>query len=333
MKNLLKVPSVVQIWLAEFLCILFVSAFVTAAWNTLGARAPGEKPLGDMTNWLWYLLGFALLVWSVREILRPRIKRDSWVNFKTWTDSGGDYPFCSTHPSYVLVELITVAGTGYFLWAGLTEGVNVRFFAVMFALALFFPALRLFAWYVLDLRIRDADETAEAWKPAAWLAAPAFAVFALIAVLVFVDGVKQKRMIAELPVVDEQTFGEGRAAFARLADASHEEKVTRFVRVRARQLSDGPAQCKNYENFEWATVLADLGAGGDVLIVGHKGNDDYEALLGKSSGNRGQLIEAVGRLREMPPRDKILRWKAYCGLDQLPPARPAGRWVLELELP
>lgn len=333
MKNLLKVPSVAQILVAEFLCILFLSSFVTAAWNTFGARTPGEKTLGDKGDWLWYLLGLALFLWSVREVLRPRVKRDSWINFKAGTDSGGDYPFCSTHPSYVLVELITVAGTGYFLWAALTEGVSARYFAVMFATALFFPALRLFAWYVLGLRVRDEEETADAWKPAVWLAVPVLAVFAFIAVLVFVDDVKQGRRIAELPVVDEQSFGGGREAFARLADASHEEKVSRVVRLRARQLSDGPVRCKNHENFDWATVLADLGAGGDVLIVGHKGSDEYEELLSRSSGNGGKVIEAIGRLREMPPPEKILRWKAYCGLDQLPPARPAGRWVLELELP
>lgn len=160
MKNLLKVPSVAQILIAEFLSILCLSSFFTAAWNTFVTRTPGENTLADKSSWLWYLLGLALFLWSLREILRPRIKRDSWVNFKTWTDSGGD-----------------------------------------------------------------------------------------------------------------------------------------------------------------------------VLIVGHKGNDDFEELISKSSGNRGNFIEAVGRLREMPPRDKILKWKAYCGLEQLPQLPAGGRWVLELEEP
>ena len=333
MKNLLKVPSVAQVWLAEFLSALCLASFITAAWNTFGAAAQGEKTLRDKSGWLWYALGLALFFWSLREILRPRLKRDSWINWKTGTDSGGDYIFCSTHPSYVLVDLITVAGTGYFLWAALTEDAGARLYAAMFAVALVFPALRLFAWYVLGLRIADEDETADAWKPAVWLAAPVFAVFALIAVLVFIGDVKQKKLIANLPVVDEQTFGGGRRAFEQLLDSSAEERVTRFVRLRARQTSDGPARCKNNQNFDWATVPADLGAGGDVLIVGHKGNDGFEELVAKSSGNRGQLIEAVGRLRALPRRADLPQWKAYCGLDDLPPPPPGGRWVLELGEP
>lgn len=333
MKNLTKVPSVVQVWLAEFLCVLFLSSFVTAAWNTFGPARPGEKTLSDKSDWLWHLLGLALFAWSVREILRPRLKRDSWISWKTGSDSGGDYIFCSTHPSYILVDLITVAGTGYFLWAALSEDVGARYFAVMFALALAFPTLRLFAWYVLGLRVADEDETAQAWKPAAWAAIPVFAVFALIAVLFFIGDIKQRRLTAGLPVVDEQTFGGGRAAFEQLLDGAAEEKVTRFVRLRARQTSGGPARCKNYENFDWAAVPADLGAGGDVLIVGHKGNDGFEELVAKSGGNRGNVIEAVGRLREMPRRGDLPKWKAYCGLDDLPPPPPGGRWVLELGEP
>lgn len=80
-------------------------------------------------------------------------------------------------------------------------------------------------------------------------------------------------------------------------------------------------------------MLADLGAGGDVLVVGHKGNDGYEELIDKSGNNRGKLIEAVGRLREMPQPSGVARWKAYCGLDQLPPPPAGGRWVFELGEP
>ena len=332
MKNLIKAPSIVKMFMAEFLSVLCVSGFILAIWNAVSPGVAGAFTLSDKRDWLVYVLGLLLFAWSLREILRPRVKRDSWTSV-SGADSGGSYSVCTTHPSYVLVDLVTVAVTAFFLWAGLAYDVNARTFAVMFALAVLFPALRLFAWYVLGLRIEDKDETEQAWKPAAMLAVPFFAVFALVAVLVFIDDIKQKRRIAGLPVVDEQTFGAGRAAFNQLLDGAEEEKVTRFVRLRARQTSDGPARCKNYENFDWATVPADLGAGGDVLIVGHQSNDGFEELVAKSSGNRGNLIEAVGRLREMPRRGELPKWKAYCGRDDLPPPPAGGRWVLELGEP
>lgn len=96
----------------------------------------------------------------------------------------------------------------------------------------------------------------------------------------------------------------------------------------------GPAQCKNNQNIDFATVLADLGAGGDVLIVGNKyDRSGFDELVSKANGNKGKQIEVMGKLRKMPSVRLIEKWKAYCELDKLPPTPAGGRWVLEMRQP
>jgi hypothetical protein len=93
-------------------------------------------------------------------------------------------------------------------------------------------------------------------------------------------------------------------------------------------------RCRNNQNYEFASVLADLGAGGDVLIVGSKyAGAGFDELVGKAVGNKDKMIEVTGKLREMPQASAIDSWKAYCGLDKLPPAPSGGRWVLEMHEP
>jgi hypothetical protein len=330
-----KVPSIVQILTAEFLMVLFLAGFVGSVWNTVRPGAFGEfMTLRGVGNWVAYLLGFALFAWLMREIFQPRIKKDSWVSPSTWATSGGTYGFCSTHPSYVFVDLIVVSAFAFLLWYAKHENLNARVAGITFTLSLIVPALRLFAWYVVGLRIKDEVEAQDAWKSAAWMFIPAFGVFALIGVLGIRATRQYEKEIANMPLIDEQTFSNSREAFARLADGSREVKETGFVRVHATQLSDAPVQCKNKENVEFATVLADLGAGGDVFIVGSKyDRSGFDELVSKASGNRGKPIEVVGKLREKPWAVQIDRWKAYCGFDQLPPTPQGGRWVLEMKQP
>lgn len=330
---MIKVPSVIQILLAELLCVWGVTSLVIGAWNTVRPGSFGESAtLRGIGNWVWFLLGLALLVWLLREIFQPRVKRDSWVSFKTGASSGGSYGFCSTHPSYCFLDLVVVTVSAFMLWYARGAGVESKQYSVMLGLALLFPAARLFAWYGLGLRIKERTETATAWKPAVAVAGCFFLIFAVIGVMVAVGEVQHRREIANMPVVDEQSFRNSREAFARLADEKRQE--TGYVRLRATQLSDAAQQCRNNQNFDFATVHASLGAGGDVLIVGSKyDRSGFDELVGKSGGNKGRQIEVVGKLRELPATSALEKWKAYCGVDQLPPAPEGGRWVLEMHEP
>lgn len=330
---MVRIPSVVQILVAELLAVWGVSSFVMAVWNTVKPGSFGETAtLRGIGNWVWFLIGIALLIWALREIFKPRVKEDSWFSFKTLSSSGGDYSFCSTHPSYVFLDLILVVVSAFLLWEARDAGVEWKNYAIMLGVSLLFPIARLFAWYVLGLRIEDKDESKKAWKPAAGVFIPFFLVFAVIGVMVALESKKQAKEIANIPVVDEQSFSNSREAFVRLVDDS--KKQTGFVRLRAKQVSDTPQTCKNNQNIDYATVLADLGAGGDVLVVGSNyDRGGFDELVSKAKGNQGKPLEVVGKLREMPTSAELESWKAYCGMEKLPTKPSGGRWVLEMHEP
>ena len=104
------------------------------------------------------------------------------------------------------------------------------------------------------------------------------------------------------------------------------------MRLRAKQISDGISKCQNKDHVDFATVLADLGPGGDILIVASQyAHSGFDELLSKAT-SKGVEIEVIGKLREMPTA-LSMRDKTYCGIDKLPPARQGGRWVLEMHDP
>jgi hypothetical protein len=328
-----KVPSIVQILAAEMVAVWGTSSFVMAIWNTArpGAFGPAAG-LRGIGNWIWFLLGLVLLVWLLREIFQARVKQDSWVNPKTWSSSGGSYGFCSTHPSYVFIDLIPVAIAGFMLWYSRGVEVETKNYWIMFVVSLVFPTLRLFSWYVLGLKITNS-EAQQAWKPMAWVFVPFVVVFGGVGIAVAVGARKHQSEIANLPVIDERSFANSREAFVRLADASTIEKQTGFVRMRAKQISDGPTKCQNKDHVDFATVLASLGAGGDVLIVASKyAHAGFDELVSKAT-SQGVEIEVIGKLREMPRAAAIPTWKAYCGMDRLAAVPSGGRWVLEMQEP
>ena len=328
-----QVPSIVQILAAEMLAIWGTSSLVMAVWNTArpGAFGPAAS-LRGIGNWIWFLLGLALLIWLLREIFQARVKKDAWVNPRTWSSSGGSYGFCSTHPSYFFIDLIPVAVSGFMLWYARGLDVETRNYWIMFFVSFCFPVLRLFSWYLLGLRIKDA-EARNAWKPMAWVFVPFVVVFGAVGIAVAVGARKHKTEIANLPVIDERSFANSREAFARLADTSQIEKQTGLVRLRARQISDGPMKCQNKDHIDFVTVLAGVGSGGDILIVASKyANAGFDELISKANG-QGAEIEVIGKLREMPGARTIPAWKAYCGIEKLAAPPAGGRWVLEMQEP
>jgi len=328
-----KVPSIVQILFAEMLAIWGTSSLVMAVWNTArpGSFGPAAT-LRGVGNWVWFAIGLALFVWLLREILRPRVKKDAWVNPKTWSGSGGTYAFCCTHPSYFFIDIIPVAVSGFLLWYARGLVIDTKNYWIMFFISLVFPTLRLFVWYVLGLKIKD-DEAQQAWKPMALVFVPFVVVFGGVGIAVAVGSRSHQKEIANLPVIDERSFANSREVFVRLADPSQIENQTGFVRLRAKQISDRLTKCQNNEHIDFATVLADLGPGGDVVIVASKyAHAGFDELAGKASG-KGAEIEVIGKLREMPPAARVPAWKAYCGVEKLPAAPAAGRWVLEMQEP
>jgi len=169
MNGFFKIPSVLKIFLIELVAVFF---FPTTVVGIIAEIRPGLFPayseFDGVEEWLMALVGPLFMVWVLYDIFRPRVKDQKWgiffpVKFK----------FCSTHPSYVLIDALTVAFAAFFVWIGMTGGLATGVYWYVFATALFFPAVRLAAWYLFGLKIADA-QTYIAHEPAIW----AFGIFA-----------------------------------------------------------------------------------------------------------------------------------------------------------
>jgi hypothetical protein len=171
MDGFFKIPSVLKILLLELVTIFFfpvtVAGIITEVWPGI---FPDYSSFDGLEDWLMALVGPLFLAWVLYDIFRPRVKDQVWgIFFKV------KFKFCSTHPSYVLIDLLTIAFAAFFLWIGMAGRFETAVFWLVLATAVFFPVARLSAWYLIGLKINDA-ETYDAYKPALW----AFCIFGLI---------------------------------------------------------------------------------------------------------------------------------------------------------
>lgn len=171
MENFYKVPSALKILLIELVAVLFFPASIAGFITEI---RPGlflaNSHLDGIEDWLMVCVGPLFFAWILYDIFRPRVKDQKWgiffpVKFK----------FCSTHPSYVLIDVITIAFVTFFVWLGIMGGPMSALFWWYLATAFFFPIIRLIAWYPLGLKIVDL-ETLNAHVPAIW----GFGIFAII---------------------------------------------------------------------------------------------------------------------------------------------------------
>lgn len=338
MGQLNKIPSVIQIVLAEFLATMFLFPVVSKLYERLHSSV-GYKSLPlDKADYVFFLVGVLLYLWLLKEIFLPRVKHDSWFSFKTGASSGGDYYFSSTHPSYVFVDVLAVGFWWFARWlwsVGWQERVYQGTILILLAAAI--PVLRLLAWYVLRFRPRtelddEAKAVRSAWKPVALIYALSLAIGVVTAAVIIPTEMhrnrEQARKEANLSVVDVASW-KGSETFESLRDPESNvdgQIATRVIRLRATQKSQEAQTCANDAGQgEFGTVLATLGKYDDVLIFSYGGVTE---LVERASGNEGKPIEAMGRLTQMP--NKVPTWKKYCGLEKLS-TRP--RWVFVEERP
>jgi hypothetical protein len=333
MKDFYKIPSVVQIFIADLLIVFCLSSLVMAILNTILPGAFGESAtLSGIGNWIWFLLGIAIFVWMLFEIFRPRVKGDAYRAVNVNSSSKTSYSFCSTHPSYVLLDLLAVIPFAFLIWYAGETGFSLKNLFVMLAISLIVPCLRLFAWYIAGLRITDPEESCAAWKPVAWFSGIVFSVFALVGILGIYSEFEHRGEIANLPLIDEQSLS--RETFTRLLDEKSSAKETGFVRLRAFQINNKAAICKNKDGINFASIFADLGKDRKILIVGaNYSGMGFDQLITKSNGNQGKPIEVIGKIREITSASDIESWKNYCAVDKAFDEQSSGVWVLEIREP
>ncbi len=110
---MLKVPSIVQIFIAEIIAVWGTTSFILAVTNTIKPGTFGEMSLKGIGNWVWFLLGLLLLAWSLWQIFSPKIKTDisSTMNIGGFWQT--KYRICRTHPSYIFIDAILLVIFGF----------------------------------------------------------------------------------------------------------------------------------------------------------------------------------------------------------------------------
>lgn len=170
MESFKKTLSALKIFLIEFLAVFLFPVTVVGIFAELApARLPAHYRLDEASDWLIALVGPALLFWVLIDIFRPRVKWEEWRPFI------GGFEFPSTHPSYVLIDALTIGWALFLHWIGRAGVFPMTVFHVILATAALIPLARLFAWYGLGLKL-DPTETIDAYQPPLW----SFLIFAVI---------------------------------------------------------------------------------------------------------------------------------------------------------
>jgi len=164
MNSFFKSLSVFKLFLIEFFAVFFFPPSVTGIVNEI---RPGtfaaHHDLDGFEDWLPFLVGPLLMAWILKEIFRPRIKVEGWIK----RPLNISFAFCSTHPSYCLIDLCVIAFAGFYFWIGKSGNFEMPVFRIMLGTAVSIPLLRLFSWFVLGLKVDD-PEADEAYKPVLW---------------------------------------------------------------------------------------------------------------------------------------------------------------------
>jgi hypothetical protein len=348
MKHFAKLPSLVQIIVAEVLMVLMVTPLVA----TIAGRVfqPTSATVKTTISWgdaVWFALGLALLAWLLRGIFRPHIEKVSWVpafgagGAVVWNSSwASGYALPSTHPAFVLVDAVAAAFAGViaYLWLVQFDDMWVYAWSII-GVGVLVPVLRLFAWFALGLTPARtfADQaqrgaatrvSAEAWKPVAhlygWFFAPLVLLFVIFG---YRESAADARAYAALPAVTEAELARRNPLLPLRDHTDTTERRTKRVRLTLVMKSAAPMVCqgeRNKNRFTYVGVVLSAGEAGDVFVAGLR--EQGEAIVALTKGRAGQRIEVVGRLNEMPAA--LPEWKWYCDLDKI---QPRPRWSLDVE--
>lgn len=337
MSSMQRVVGVVKISVAAWVAMFCLGAVAADLLVLRGVH--GCPPMPRQTGAMLYIalpLGLYLYGWSLHRIFAPRLATEAHRPTLTVGPVIAQNPmlraqaftFCTTHPSYLLLDLVTLLGA-WVLVAVAPDLVGcgkvwewARGRAAL-AVALSIPALRLLGWYVLRRRPPEGAEQG-AWRPVAIF------LGILGAPLVLGSGPLWKMWSGKrkAPVVSEAAFKGGLAA--------HEELLGQVVRVRGRCVGEQPVRCRcggpQGNDCAQTEVLLDLGGAGQVLV---QALSDPEDLAGEARGCSGRELETFGRLHRVPEsapaRADSLTPRLPCRDYGLPPG--AGRVLVLTELP
>jgi hypothetical protein len=350
MRGFNKIPSAVQIWLAQMIVLLFfpdpVIRLVSIMFRPSAVILKTKFGWFDLVPWT---IGGLCLVWLMLTIFRPTIGRVRWVPFfatgpvGVWNSSAAlRYTFPSTHPSYVFMDALA-AGFAYFIyyaWADASEERRVEGLIIL-ALGLHTPVARLFAWYGLGLRppppapgdeaMRHTEDVLrEGWRPV-------FAFYAvLVPILAIAGGVAwyqvgrdQRERLAAAVRIDPAELASSGRYFVQIRDMKASLEQTKLARITIDAGTEGPrCQHETIRSDVHYNIRARFGAAGDTMLV--MSPETRDKLAARRAKGEAGPVDFIGILVRPPAPGAVpsSRRHVYCSLVQ-DAAQP--RWIFEAE--
>lgn len=332
----LRVSALVKILFFEFIAVFCLAMELAGALRARGVLGcPPDNRLST-PDAVFFTIGLLCAAWLVWRILRPTVvELDYRPNLKVGplimpnpAIPSVDFEFLSTHPSYVLVELVVLAAISVLLLVGDPPAVGgcsdvgpYLMARIGVVLAVFFPAFRLFAWYILGRRSRRPMPGV--WKPVLifWCI---ISPLVLLAVWILIG---QKLKESRLPLVDGAAFAGGLGAHGNLENQLVRVRGTLKLPRAARCACDDP---KDPNFCKVAALLIDVG-GGELVV--HTSGIDSKDLFKKGDRPAGSPFSATGRLMKMPDAKKEPYNRLDCGWDEFGPPPAEGRAFVEVEYP
>jgi hypothetical protein len=322
MTNFYRVASLIKIGVFESVAVFFLGgAFGVWLQSHGGFGCPSSGEPLDSYFFGELALGSLAWIWLIRRILWPKVIAETLI-FKTLAPSV-TYPFLSTHPSYVFVDLIplALAAVLYYISAG-EEDCTFLFerasHSAWLVLAAGIPILRLFSWHVLK-RQPATDVPTGGWKPVGIL----YAMLSPVIVMLLFLQISNVVQLRHTAVVDENALAGGLG--------EHPELVGKFVHLKGVQKLPQPIKVMLHDYYEFAVVLVDMGEGGEVVVYSND-TADKRTLAKKTTDNLGKPIDMYGTLWPLPEPGEGPNGggSVIPRLDQFGPPPPHGRALLEL---
>ncbi|RBP44548.1 hypothetical protein DES53_104369 [Roseimicrobium gellanilyticum] len=156
-----RLPSLLKLMVTVFIAIMATGAFVAKVLDRLGVRgcAPNLEPI-TWHYWLVLVVGLWMFRCLVRDILWPKLRVEEWTPvhqgdgaIAAQTRAKMRYAYLTTHPSYILVDVLAVLGPAVLMVMAWNEPCHANHQVLMLrsavALWLPLPLLRLLSWFVL----------------------------------------------------------------------------------------------------------------------------------------------------------------------------------------
>ncbi|WP_292980328.1 hypothetical protein [Mycobacterium sp.] len=335
-----RIPQLVQMWLIELFFVMPVMFFISSIIDARGAwGVPGTGESLDGGDWAALAVGVVFGFFFFKSLIRPRVKTDTWTptvraDIGDATVYGGNqawsvqYTYLTSHPSYILLGLLTAPIPVVMLWATENHGGNSFYFRVAGTVGLCLLALialaRLLSWYVFrwgraELAVQATDLKMSqqrlgwevAWKPVLMLLIMIYAIGGIPIAYMWWD---ELRTIDRLPVL---TADDG---------TGHDGQYFRLRGTLAGQPVWWPrgGGGRGGTNFSGAGVLVQLENGGDALLLAE--SLSVPDLVGVLKKVRDNHIEAHGRVVEQITANQ----RRYYGFNLADfPARPSVLMLLE----